>query len=69
VTRIEVDHDRCAGTGGCEAAAPEVFESRDDGVLVVLRPEPRDDELELVRAAVGTCPTRALRLVEEAGVE
>jgi ferredoxin len=67
MTRIEVDRDRCASTGGCEAAAPDVFEIGDDGVLVLLRPEPRDDELELVRGAVAGCPTLALRLVEEPG--
>jgi ferredoxin len=63
VTRIEVDRDRCAGTGGCEAVAPDVFEIGDDGVLVVRRPEPDDGVLDDVRDAVDTCPTRALRLV------
>jgi ferredoxin len=64
VTRIEVDRDRCASTGGCEAAAPDVFEVRDDGVLVVLRPEPDGRDLPDVRSAVATCPTRALTLHE-----
>ena len=64
MSRIEVDRDRCASTGGCEMAAPEVFEVGDDGVLVVHRPEPADDELAAVRTAVRTCPTRALTLVE-----
>ena len=63
MTRIEVDRDRCAGTGGCEAVAPDVFEIGDDGVLVVRRPEPDDGVLDDVRDAVDTCPTRALRLV------
>jgi ferredoxin len=62
VTRIEVDRDRCASTGGCEALAPDVFEIGDDGVLVVLRPEPGEEDLPAVRDAVDTCPTRALRL-------
>jgi ferredoxin len=64
VTRIAVDRDRCASTGGCEAAAPEVFEVGDDGVLVVLRPEPGPADLPAVRTAVRTCPTRALALHE-----
>jgi ferredoxin len=62
--RIEVDRDLCASTGGCEAVAPDVFEIGDDGVLVVLRPEPADDEVAHVHDAVDACPTRALRLVE-----
>jgi ferredoxin len=64
VSRIEVDRDRCASTGGCEAVAPDVFEMGDDGVLVVLRPEPDDGALPDVRTAVRTCPTRALTLHE-----
>ena len=65
MTRIEVDRDRCASTGGCEALAPDVFEIGDDGALVVLRPEPDERDLPDVRAAVAACPTRALSLVEE----
>ena len=62
--RIEVDRDRCASTGGCEALAPQVFEIGDDGALVVLRPEPDEADLPDVRNAVAACPTRALTLVE-----
>ena len=64
MNRVEVDRDRCASTGGCEAAAPDVFEVGDDGVLVVLRPEPDHTDLPDVRAAVRACPTRALTLHE-----
>ena len=64
MSRVEVDRERCASTGGCEAAAPEVFEVGHDGVLVVLRPEPDDRDLPDVRRAVATCPTRALTLHE-----
>jgi ferredoxin len=64
VIRIEVDRDRCASTGGCEALAPQVFEIGDDGALVVLRPEPDQADLPDARNAVAACPTRALTLVE-----
>jgi ferredoxin len=64
VTRIQVDRELCASTGGCEALAPEVFEIGDDGLLVVHRPEPGQDGLPDVRDAVAQCPTRALSLVE-----
>ena len=33
MSRIEVDRDRCASTGGCEALAPDVFEVDDDGIV------------------------------------
>ena len=64
MVRVEVDRDLCASTGGCEAAAPDVFEIGDDGALVVLRLEPDERDLPDVRAAVQACPTRALRLVD-----
>jgi ferredoxin len=64
MSRVEVDRDRCVGSGACEALAPEVFEVDDDGVLVVHRPEPAEDELSDIRDAVSACPTRALSLPE-----
>jgi ferredoxin len=64
MTQIEVDRDRCVGSGTCAALASDVFEVDDDGVLVVHRPEPGEDELSDVRDAVQACPTRALSLVE-----
>jgi ferredoxin len=64
MSRIEVDRELCASTGGCEAVAPDVFEIGDDGVLIVRRPEPDERELPDVRAAVRACPTRALTLVD-----
>jgi ferredoxin len=52
------------GSGTCEGLAPEVFEVGDDGVLVLLRPEPGEDALPDVRDAVQACPTRALALAD-----
>ncbi|MGY1805702.1 ferredoxin [Blastococcus sp. SYSU D00922] len=64
MSRVEVDRERCVGSGTCEALAPDVFEVDDDGVLVVHRPQPSDDELNDVEDAVQACPTRALSLAE-----
>jgi ferredoxin len=64
MTRVEVDRDRCVGSGTCEALAPAVFEVDDDGVLAVLRPEPGEDYLTDIRDAVTACPTRALALAD-----
>jgi len=64
VIRVEVDRDRCASTGGCEALAPRVFEIGEGGALAVLTPEPEEADLPDVRNAVAACPTRALSLVE-----
>ncbi len=62
--RIKADYDLCEANAMCEALAPDVFEVDADGVLVVHRPEPTDDELPDVREAVRACPTRALSLPE-----
>ena len=62
--RVTADLERCVGSGACEALAPDVFEVDGDGVLVVHRPEPGDDELRDVQDAVRACPTRALSLAE-----
>lgn len=61
--RIEADIDMCIGAGQCVMTAPEVFDQRDeDGVVVVLRPEPGSADEVQAREAVGLCPSGALRL-------
>ena len=62
MSRVLVDRERCVGSGVCESLAPEVFEVDDDGALVVHKPEPADEELDVVRDAVQQCPARALAL-------
>ena len=64
MSRIEVDRERCVGSGSCEALAPDVFEVDDDGVLVLHRERPGEQELDDVRDAVQACPTRALALAD-----
>ena len=38
-----MDFDLCESNALCMAAAPEVFEVRDDDLLYVLREEPSED--------------------------
>ena len=64
MSRVQVDRERCVGSGACEALAPEGFEVDDDGVLAVHRVEPGDEDVPDVRDAVQTCPTRALSLAD-----
>ena len=64
MSRIDVDRDRCVGSGTCEELAPAVFEVDDDGVLALLRTQPAEDDLPDVRDAVSACPTRALALAD-----
>lgn len=62
--RVEIDHGRCSGLGLCEAEAPEIFEVQEDGSLTLLEPAPSEDRRAACEAAVASCPTEALRLVE-----
>ncbi len=62
MSRVQVDRERCVGSGVCESLAPEVFEIDDDGVLQVHREEPTADDMDGVRDAVQSCPARALVL-------
>jgi ferredoxin len=63
--RLEVDEHRCVGAGQCAWIAPGLFTQRPgDGVVVLLRPRPSDDEGPLAREAVEVCPARAIRLTD-----
>jgi len=64
MTKVQVDFDRCASNGLCEALAPEVF-YLDDDFLQFHKTELDDADLEPVRRAVASCPTAAITLVED----
>ncbi len=62
--RVVVDFDRCQSNALCMAAAPEVFEVRDDGFLYVLDETPGEDLRPKVEEAVRACPTQAISIEE-----
>ena len=63
---VSVDEGRCVASGNCAMSVPEVFEQReDDGVSVVVRPNPSVEQEDDVREAVIACPGRAIRLTAE----
>lgn len=61
--QVEVDRDRCMGTGACAFALPGLFTVGDDGKARVIGTADEDDKA--VADVVGECPTAALRLVSE----
>ncbi|HEY2203932.1 MAG TPA: ferredoxin [Pseudonocardia sp.] len=63
--RIVVDWDKCTGLGMCEAEAPDVFEVSDDGTLKLLNECPGSSLRDEVEAAVESCPTEALSIVDD----
>lgn len=61
--KVEVDPDRCMGTGGCVFIAPDVFDMADGGIAVVVGPVDSGDERVL--NAIAECPMYALTLHED----
>ena len=60
--RVVVDFDACQSNAMCMAAAPEIFEVRDDGYLYVLDENPPEDLRAKVEEAVRVCPTQAIKI-------
>lgn len=60
--RVIVDFDQCESNALCMAAAPEVFEVRDDDFLYVLQEEPSEELREKVEAAARSCPKTAITI-------
>jgi ferredoxin len=58
--RVVVDFDLCESNALCMAAAPEVFEVREDDFLYVLDENPPEELREKVMAAVRSCPKNAI---------
>ena len=63
--RIVANRERCIGAAQCVLSAPEVFEHDDDGIVVVLDPQPHPDLHEDVRTGRALCPSGALTLLED----
>lgn len=63
---VEIDQDRCCGSGLCVQTSPEIFDQRDeDGIGVVLQAHPEDPELrELALDAAAMCPAAAVKVTE-----
>ena len=62
--KVVVDFDVCESNALCMAAAPEVFEVRDDDFLYLLTENPPEELREKVEKAVRSCPKQAITLEE-----
>lgn len=58
--RINVDGERCIGSGLCALAVPDVFAQDDEGASTVLPGHEDDGSDERVRGAVRSCPVQAI---------
>ncbi|MBS2550455.1 ferredoxin [Catenulispora sp. NL8] len=64
--RVVADRSKCMGAGMCALNAPEVFDQDEqEGLVVVLEPEPSAEHRYAVRDAVNLCPASALRFEKD----
>ncbi|AYA15109.1 ferredoxin [Streptomyces alfalfae] len=62
---LSADRGRCIGAGMCAMTAPEVFDQDpDDGLVLLLAPEPTGADRAAARMAAGLCPSGAITLHE-----
>ncbi|MER5389500.1 ferredoxin [Saccharopolyspora sp. NPDC002686] len=59
--KVTADQDKCIGAGQCVLTVEQVFDQRDeDGIVVLLNPEPAEEHAEAVRQAAAMCPSGAI---------
>lgn len=59
---VQIDVDRCIGSGGCVIACPEVFDLDEDGLVVLLNSHPPDDLAGKVAASIDACPASVISI-------
>ncbi|HEX5614844.1 MAG TPA: ferredoxin [Acidimicrobiia bacterium] len=62
--RVVVDFDRCESNALCMAAAPAVFEVREDDFLYVLQEHPPDELRAACDEAARVCPKQAITILD-----
>ncbi|MDA3626699.1 ferredoxin [Saccharopolyspora sp. WRP15-2] len=59
--KVTADQDKCIGAGQCVLTVEQVFDQRDeDGIVVLLNPEPAEEHAEAVHQAAAMCPSGAI---------
>ncbi|MET7425119.1 ferredoxin [Dactylosporangium sp. NPDC005555] len=61
--RVEVDTDKCIGSGVCALVAGDVFDQRDDdGVVILLAERPAEEHHDSVYEAATRCPAAVIEV-------
>lgn len=63
--KIVVDRDKCIGSGQCVMTDPTLFDQdEDDGLVILLQPEPPADHEAAAKDAAMICPSQAIWIEE-----
>jgi ferredoxin len=57
---VIIDQEKCVGSGQCVLAAADVFDQREDGIVLLLDANPPTGLHEQVRLAAAVCPALAI---------
>ena len=60
--KITARRERCISSGACVRAAPRLFAQDEEGVVVVLTPEPDGEDQAAGREAAALCPVIAIEV-------
>ncbi len=64
--RVVINREKCVGAGQCVLSAPKVFsQCKEDGIVVLLVPNPPMEDHENVREAADLCPAQAITMEED----
>ena len=59
--KVTVDKDKCIASGQCVLTAPDVFDQQEeDGIVVLLNPNPPAGLAADVKQAAAVCPALAI---------
>lgn len=58
--KVTIYAERCMASGACVLACPEVFAQDENGIVVLLDPEPGSGLAAAVEDAVAACPAEVI---------
>ena len=67
ISKVVVDRDLCIGAATCAVLAMKTFRMDDENKAVVI--DPHGDDAETVLMGAESCPTKAILVYDEAGVQ
>ncbi|MEG1351243.1 MAG: ferredoxin [Bacilli bacterium] len=59
--KIEIKESNCIGCGACVATSPDIFSFNDDGFAEAIKEPIKEEDIEIVKDAIESCPTDAIK--------